>query len=198
MEPIPPAASTGSPAATTSASSRRRDPRASRPGSCSSRGVAPLLPRRSAVRARRARAPRSPSSRRPRRGRRAHRRPRRGARRAQPPRRGNVGERRGSDHHPVGPRVECRGNRRDRAVAAAHLYREADRGRRRSSEATRRRAGERAVEIDDVQSCRASSAASPRELNRIAALQRDLLAPSPARVARHALRARPPQGSLRI
>ena len=69
--------------------------------------------------------------------------------------------------------------RHDRAVAAAHLHRQADRDET-LEQATRRRAGERAVEIDDVQSCGSVRGEPPRELDRIAALQRDLLAPSSA------------------
>ena len=90
------------------------------------------------------------------------------------------GERGGADHDAVGTGGERRRDRVVRAVAAAHLKRQASRGGDSLDEVERRHAAEGAVEVDEVESARALVAEPPCELDRVAALDRHRL-PAPLR-----------------
>ena len=96
---------------------------------------------------------------------------------------GRRGEERGgeggrADHDAVGARRERVGDRASRAVAAADLERKpAGRGDA-LDEPERRRAVERAVEVDEMEAPRALVAEPPGELDGVAALDRDGLAPA--------------------
>ena len=81
------------------------------------------------------------------------------------------------DHDPVRARGERRGDRIERAVATADLEWQAAGRRDPLDELERRRAAERAVEVDEVEAARTFVAEAPRELDGIAALDRDRLAP---------------------
>ena len=83
-----------------------------------------------------------------------------------------VPERRRADHHPVGARVERRGDRVERPVAASDLEGQAARVSQTLDELEARHAGERAVEVDQMEA-RGSFGREPSgEADRVTALER--------------------------
>ena len=102
-----------------------------------------------------------------------------------------------ADHDAVGAGREGRRDRSSRPVAAADLKREPARRCDALDELERGRAGESPVEVDEVQPSRAFVAKPPRELDRIAALDRDRLSAALARAGRRVPRARRSPGSPR-
>ena len=76
------------------------------------------------------------------------------------------------------PACDRRRDRLDRPVAAADLEREAAGRRDALDEVERRRAAERAVEVDEVEPAGPLVAEAPGELDRVAALDRHRLAPA--------------------
>ncbi len=89
------------------------------------------------------------------------------------------GERRRPDHHAIRPRIQG-GGRPPRASGSRPRPGAADRQRRdtRVDEIERGGTRERAVEVDEMEPCRAFRGEAARELDGVAALDRDRLAPS--------------------
>src|SRR6185312_3135489 len=87
-------------------------------------------------------------------------------------------ERRRADHHPVGAGVQRRRDRLEAPVAASDLERRTAGFRQALDELEARHAGERAVEVDEMEAVGALRCEATGELDRIAALERYRLPPA--------------------
>ena len=88
------------------------------------------------------------------------------------------GEGRRPDHHAIRPRIQGGGHRLERPVAAPDLERQTTSVAHAREEIERGGTRERAVQVDEMQPCRAFRGEAARDLDGVASLDRDRLASS--------------------